>query len=402
MTDLYLVVDTGGSQTKIIFQQPGQRTRFLMMNPQVEPISPAALARYQERRGWMGAPAPIQQAWLRVDESVWVVGAFADQFDPIDRLRERKYENALYKILAAVGILHQQCGLAAKTKLKIFLGVLLPWDEFGDRKRFEAQLKAMLANFYFQDHKLSVKVEQFVCQPEGGGLAATALRQRGRDRFQSTNLAVLLFGHRNTSALIFKDGQLQTGSSPLNGFVNFLEAVAETFGSVDKAALTSAIAQAVKARHRKLEDRTALSMQLILFSWEEQPEIQALVQARLADLQQQELKDLVAAIEQAEEWYWQKIEKWLVQVLPRDWDEIIVSGGAARFLEIRLEDYLDELSPRSMPTGRRRDMLWNGGLDETLQQVFQFSRFSYDASADRLADAYGLFDYLVSLKGTTR
>ena len=106
MSDLFLTVDVGGSQTKVIYQTPGDESpRYLLMPPEVEEISEYKLSEYRERLGWLGNPAPSQQAWLEVDEQVFVVGAFAHEFDPSDRLRELKYENALYKVLAAIGVI---------------------------------------------------------------------------------------------------------------------------------------------------------------------------------------------------------------------------------------------------------------------------------------------------------
>lgn len=401
MADFYLVVDTGGSQTKIIFQLPGQnKPQFLLMDPRLEPISEEALQRYHEQRGWLGAPAPIQQAWIKVKDSLWAVGAFAAEFDPVDRLREKKYENALYKVLAAIGVLAMRAEFEGKRKFSIFLGVLLPWAEFGDRKRFEAQIQAMLSAFWFQSHKLSVKLERFVCQPEGGGLAATYLRQKGAEWFQSERLAVLVFGHRNTSMLAFEQGQLVKGSSPLYGFSLFLDAVAELFGSIDPGALTHAIAKGVEERRRELSDRMALALQIRTVSWQAVPEIEALVTARLPELKARELDDLCEAIYQAQAIYWEKIRKWLDGELPRQCDLVIVSGGAARFVEVELEIYLAQAAGVTHAmAGRFRDMLWDGGLGETLRPLFQLTTGEEQVLLSRLADAYGLFDYLVSLAG---
>ena len=53
----------------------------------------------------MSNPSPIRQAYLKVNQQTFVVGYFASKFDPEDRLQEIKYENALYKTLAAVGVI---------------------------------------------------------------------------------------------------------------------------------------------------------------------------------------------------------------------------------------------------------------------------------------------------------
>ncbi|MEL6456401.1 MAG: ParM/StbA family protein, partial [Cyanobacteria bacterium J06623_5] len=218
MADLFLVVDTGGSQTKIIYQSSDDDApEFLLMPPEVECISQQQFDRYQERIGWLGSPSPLQQAWFTVNEQLWVVGAFASEFDPEDRLHEKKYENALYKVMAAVGVIAQKLQIS-KRSLSIHLAMLLPWQEFNDRQAFETQLTSLLGEFVFRGQKLKVKMKTFLCRPEGGGLAATRMRQKGREWFQEQRLVVLLFGHRNTSALYFEQGQFKQGDSPLYGF----------------------------------------------------------------------------------------------------------------------------------------------------------------------------------------
>ena len=140
MTSLSLVVDTGGSQTKIIFQTPEMDSpEYMLMPPEVEQISQKQFDRYKERIGWLGSPSAQQQAWFTVGEQLWVVGAFAGEFDPEDRLLEKKYENALYKVLAAVGVIAQKLQISRR-KLSVHLALLLPWQEFNDRKAFEEQL----------------------------------------------------------------------------------------------------------------------------------------------------------------------------------------------------------------------------------------------------------------------
>lgn len=52
MSDIYLSVDVGGSQTKIIYQIPAaQEPRFLVMPPAVEEIPKAKLDNYMSRLG---------------------------------------------------------------------------------------------------------------------------------------------------------------------------------------------------------------------------------------------------------------------------------------------------------------------------------------------------------------
>jgi len=65
MTDIYLAVDTGGSQTKVVYQVRGTAERkYLVMSPEIEQISQVKLQEYMARQGWIGSPAPEQQVWI--------------------------------------------------------------------------------------------------------------------------------------------------------------------------------------------------------------------------------------------------------------------------------------------------------------------------------------------------
>lgn len=84
------------------------------MPPEVEQIKEDNLKRYLEKESSMSSPSAIRQAYLEVKERTFVVGYFASKFDPEDRLQEIKYENALYKTLAAVGVIAEQSQLNPK------------------------------------------------------------------------------------------------------------------------------------------------------------------------------------------------------------------------------------------------------------------------------------------------
>lgn len=403
MADLFLVVDTGGSQTKIIYQTSDTDSpQFLLMPPEVECISQQQFDRYQERIGWLGSPSPQQQAWFSIDDQLWVVGAFAAEFDPEDRLHEKKYENALYKVLAAVGVLAQKLKLAGR-KLRLHLAMLLPWQEFNDRQVFEAQLNALLGQFVFRQQKLKVTMKTFLCRPEGGGLAATRMRQKGRDWFQEQRLLVLLFGHRNTSALYFEQGQFKHGDSPLYGFSQMIDLLGDRYSVLDRQALLLALVKAMQKERQELERNNKMlkpywgeGNALRYPAWGCARAIMALVSVRDDTLRDAELMALGEAIEEALDEYWEKLAAWLGRVVPDDLDEVIVSGGAALMLEPKLVKYF---SARNHERPFDGDLVWDADLKDTMAKTFHW-RFSDDAhSVARFADAYGLFDQMLDSVG---
>ncbi|MEO0971315.1 MAG: hypothetical protein AAFX80_24125, partial [Cyanobacteria bacterium J06639_18] len=144
MESILLSIDIGSSQTKIIYQlQKKKVIGFLVMPPEVEEISQSRLDNFFERRGWIGNPSLEQQLVISCGERLVVLGEFASSFDPISRLKELKYENALWKVLGAIGlIVHKsETKIRRSKQVKLKLAVLLPWNEYNDRHRFREQLE---------------------------------------------------------------------------------------------------------------------------------------------------------------------------------------------------------------------------------------------------------------------
>ena len=439
MSDLYLCLDPGGSQTKIIYQLQGAPSpNFLLMSPEVERISESKLNDYMSTIGWIGSPTPASQAWLKVNNNVFVVGAFANKFDPDDRLAELKYENALYKVLAAVGVIVKSAGLSTRKKLSLQLAILLPWNEYSDRKRFKSHIENLLQSFSFQDLSLKVKLDKFVCRPEGGGLAAIRILQKGIGWLQEKRLGVLMLGHRNTTALYFSSGELLSGDSPLIGFSQFLDSVIQRTSGLDRYSLATALFGGLRRLisfdlGRTREEKKQVYQSLTNSSkrpflayrihptWSKVTEIQSLASAKDTQLRLSEIDDISAAIKLATEEYSEKLQKWLRKSFPDDLDEVIISGGAVRFLEPFLSEYFNCcLSLGSLPLYSRDDVkkfyenyyardnrkhftpiVWGAGVHEHLEKVFELNgtRGKEKSLIFLLMDAYGLFDYLIGLNG---
>jgi hypothetical protein len=409
MATLFLAVDCGGSQTKIIYQLSGEEAPgYLLMSPLVEEIKPEKIVTYLDRRSSLGSPAPDQEAYLKWQERVFVVGDLAKEFDPEDRTSEQKYENALYKVAAAVGLIVSKLKLKlGKKKLEICLGVLIPWNEYNDRGIFETRLKTLLAAFEFRDQAISCQINNILVRPEGGGIAATYIRQNSNDWLHEHKIAVLMFGHRNVTSLYFDRGKL-TGDSPLLGFTNFLDSVIER-KSLDPELLSNAIidtiSQAYNDTHKSTESYNHYP------DWIEYPPIIGLAQAKDDELKQAECELIDEAITVACQEYWEKIEKWLNRTIPNDIEIVILNGGAGRFLEPDLERYfnachggnkdsyywkrnntyvaIDKNKP--MP-----EIIWGYKIINLVREKFNIN-IKKDAQnlANRLADCYGLFDYLI-------
>ncbi len=420
MSDIYICVDCGGSDTKIVFKTKAMpKPEYLMMPPQVEQISAEKLNSYFELQGWIGNPAPEQQAWLEVGGKAFVVGAFASKFDPTDRIGELKYENALYKVLAAIGVIVQKHSMSVKKPLKIELAILLPWNEYSDRQRFQKQISKFLANYSFRGKSILATLSGFLCRPEGGGLVASRVREQGTIWLQERRLGALMFGHRNTTALYFDHGELKSGDSPLIGFSMMLDRVVDMTSGLTRDSLATAIFKGIReARdeiYRVEQHGYSANARTYHPSWSNLNAIKALASAKDLGLREQEVVDIVKAIKIATVEYGEKITKWLKKVFPEQLDEVIISGGAAKFLEPELEDYFNcEPETTQERYGNKRvraegyrvrdynqgftPIVWSAGIGDMVQKTFDLGGREDEEKAMkfRLVDAYGLYDYMVA------
>ena len=417
MTDIYLSVDVGGSQTKIIYQLDDQtKPSYLLLPPAIEEITKDKLNSYMERLGWIGSPSPDQQLWVEWNDRVVVLGEFAANFDALDRIRELKYENALWKVLAAIGLIVElnNVKVTAKKQIYLELALLLPWNEYSDRRRFEEQLRVMLADFRVRKLSLKVNLERFLCRPEGGGLAALRIKQQGVDWLRNQQLVVLMFGHRNTTALYFDRGQLKLGDSPLLGFANMLDIVLDMTSGLERERLANAV---FDARYTIINN---VYNQNCNYStrpdWISFDQIQALASAKDPSLREKEISNIADAITVATAQYWDKLKRWMDKILPRPLNEVIIGGGAAYHVEVELEAYFNcawELEKKyiydPVRTGKYipKDydlpmipMVWGSGFIKQVQQTFNLNSeqtHRYCTSA-RLVDCFGLFDYLLGME----
>lgn len=428
MTDMYLCIDPGASQTKIVYQLAHESLpRFMLMPPDVEAVSKNTLNAYMELKGWVGRPSPSQQVWLQVGDEFFVVGEFASEFDPEDRLQELKYENALYKVLAAIAIIREKHTLNDKRKLSVKLAILLPANEYSDRQRVEDQLNLLLNEYKCKNIAIKVKLESFICRPEGSGLTLIAIDSKGLDWLQENKLGVLMFGHRNISAMYFKNGQLKTVESPLTGFSVFLDQIVNMKSGLERNQLASAIFDSLDTAKNTIfayyHDRELKPGQINCTkhpSWYDFPAIQNLTQAKNPSLRQQELDSIVTAIEIVTIQYWSMVEKWLNRFFTESLDAVIVSGGAARFLQPEIETYFncepvhncdsfnsfgqdDDFFFRENRTCDYKALdnncdytpiIWGAGIQTKIDDLFDLGD-NRESLNYRLVDAYGLFAYLL-------
>ena len=143
--------------------------------------------------------------------------------------------------------------------------------------------------------------------------------------------------------------------------------------------------------------------------------ISKLVNAKEQNLRAQEIADVSNAIALAGAEYWLKVSKYLERNFPEDLDEIIVSGGASRFLESYLEKHYncklkiarvdnEDLKYRTReyepldPNKHFVPIVWGAGSVEEITNILdlQGEKEAQESLSYRLVDVFGVFDLLLS------
>ncbi len=379
-----LVVDCGGSMTKIIYRlwKSSQEiiTGYEWMSPEIENVTSEQLEEFFETLGWIGTADPKKQAYLKIGESHCVVGEFAQKFHAEDRIFELKYENALYKVLAAIGLILQRNGVnKLKKPLSAWLGVLLPWDEYSDRARFVKKLVSWLGGYQFRGQSIKVKASEktVVVRPEGGGIYSSLIVDRSGEFFQGKRVGIGQFGHRNITGFYIEDGQIIEGQSPKLGMTVFLDEVVKNTSGLDRQTLLKAInAALVEARiNRCTTNCIKLEIQRTIWvnnpsgrhvhyilgktntpQWWKLAAIKSLATARDEALREEEVKHISIAITVALKEYRRQVRKWLEKTFPKNLDCFIFSGGAVTLLLPEIEEYCNSYRRISTSTYYEREI----------------------------------------------
>ncbi|MTJ14998.1 ParM/StbA family protein [Anabaena sp. UHCC 0187] len=371
MSNLIVSFDPGASLTKIVYELATEGKPCLMtMEPEMLKLPQSSIDAYMSSRKGLESSKPVDEAWVSCavdgDTQCTVVGFLARQFSASARLDKLKYETSIDKALAVIGAIAQHNKLPNRFSLS--LTSLLPYGEYQNRQAFEEQLRVALKDFKFRGQRLRVKLERFECLPEGAGLAMIRQRQNGKEWFNAQTIAVLMFGHRNTSLLLFERGKMTAGYTNGLGFHQMVKRVIERTSGQDATTLTAAIYAAGS-------DITA-----------DNQAIRALVKSRDAKNIDYELQMIVNAIATAKSEYWSRLYDWLESTLPAV-NEVILSGGAALYLEQELQNCFEEITT-----------YWGNDLQQQVQAALKNAKNDdhhtfreQETLSFRLIDAFGLF-----------
>lgn len=355
-------LDLGSSATKGVYWSGG-KFHWLWMLPQCNLMSSMQI---QRLRSDLEEAKPESSAFVQLGEKVYSVGALARAFSGDSGIVLPKKERAVYKVLAAIGVMALHEGVGEEFELD--LGVVLPLAEYWqDREKLVAAINEATASFGFRGRSLKVHLGTVQMRPEGVGLYIGRRIQLLKEDVDVTTkvITVLMFGHRNLSILTFDKGSPPTESNSSSqgpGFVEYLKQVAAecSFVAPDDPALLEAILSG--ADQMRVQGRS-------------------------------EVFPIKAAKALALEYYLQKVGDFLIQYLPSVNGELLISGGAAYQMREQLTKWFKDRSMLS-------SVIWSDALVKEFEYFLPGGTSTVDAI--RLADAFGLFKALTEAKAMNR
>lgn len=380
---LTLICDPGTSLIKVLYRvgRKGQ-LKHLTMDAQILKLD-GNLVTNLNKSNEFGKPE--DNAWLQTyDRSCYLVGRLAREYRASTSIKSLKYESIVPKILAIVG------AVAVKEKLskslQLDLAVLLPYGELSNSREMEKELRSEVGEFEFQGETYRVELQKYRFSPEGLGIASHLFKKKPRDSVQSQTLAILMFGYRNTSLLLFKDGTLSVDRSETTklGFYNFSDRIIKQTSGLSREDIQSAI---YTCSENFINHQTALGEERTVTTLA----VEELVKSRDKQRAEAEKKSLETAIANSRKEYWQLIEAWLGEVLPtqRHLNELIYTGGTSGFFRQELNDYLLGKYPNIEVSSTEK-------IEGELQLELNLSelgleKFKQQQLPLRFADAWGLF-----------
>jgi len=357
--NLTLVVDFGGSLTKIIYRDKSGLPKVLCMEPEVLLVPKEAIRHYEATK--LGTGTPANSAWVSLDEeSCYVVGYLAkSQFNGNPGLHSIKYERAFPKTLAAVWAVASTQGLTKKKKLRVALAVLLPPGEHKNADQLKELIIDGLAEFETPTGTINATLTEYDCKPEGGGVYLVHAKKQGKTVLATKTVAVVMVGYRNASILVANRGVVDQRETSALGFIKLVEQV--------------------KSRISTMDDSARLAKAIALSGWEVRTEpLTPLAVSSVAEVRLEETRNLAEVIMAARSQYLSSLTSWLRDTLPKDLDEVVLCGGTAYYLQEPLVEHF-----------RSVDISWDAAIE--LPEEFQIGSLGR-----RMSDAYGIYQYFTS------
>jgi hypothetical protein len=354
--NLILSVDPGSSLTKTIWQTSVVRQQLLLMEPDVV-IMPRSQLNYHQSQ-LVFHRLPEHNAWIQFQGKVYAVGLLAREQRAFSApLHDLKYEAAISKVMAAIGVIAVREGLPEH--FSVSLGFTLPYGEYEDRLLFQGVLERALIDFCFHEHHFSISLAGVTCIPEGGGHIMT-LSSNPDKGYSQMRLSSLMLGMRDASVVTFHLGKKGGVTAPL-GLNAMISQVIERSSQRDRDLLAKVI-------HQMREAVKPKGLKPVLLS-------------RESANQRLEAFHLAKIVKQIRKEYWQQLQDWMLAHIPSDSEVIVVGGGTAIYWQPELSDFL----PTHWPLA---EISWHAGQADVVAQTFGVNE--QDALVFRLTDVWAL------------
>ncbi|NEO52560.1 MAG: ParM/StbA family protein [Okeania sp. SIO3B5] len=367
-TSATICIDLGSSLTKVVWSLDcSEENNFLTMEPEIMQCNDQHLDIYRSRRINL-YNATKDDAWVKLEDNEYsfAIGFLASGLLAEANLKALKYESALYKIMAVLGVIAEQVKPQMKSLVPINLTTLLPRSEWNDQSKLKEQIQNAAKSFWFRGQRMRLRIRDCRCLPEGAGITLN----RYTSLTQSTaTIITLVFGHRNTSILIFQRGRLIEGDTTNLGFHRLIDRIVELTSGQSRKQLNKIVSQ--------LGDPIDT----------DNPLLSQLCMSQLAENQQREREEIIEAIRTAQQYYWELISQWLLAKAPRQINEVVIAGGAGKYLYNRLQERFC-----NVPT------YWGTDWQELIENSPQFQELDLHEEcrgilAFRLVDAYAAHYY---------
>lgn len=344
-----IVIDFGGSSTKIMFVGTDGTIRFIAIEPEIVPVLKQSILDYSA--GTLESEADIENSiWIEVDGQYWAVGKLAKtEFAAVVNLSESKYERALEKTLAAVWLVKEKLKIK-KDKFAIALAALLPPGEYQDKEKYERYLRAALENYTTPTGNLSVSLSMFDCKPEGSGIYLLHRQMQG-DALKSRVCAIVMLGYRNASILIANRGEVKTREAKTSalGFHKMIGMVQSKTAGLEEQKLIEAIVAAGDSM--RIKDLTVLA------------------RSKDSKYRADEVNEIVTAVRESRPQYFQMLVNWIDSKLPSDVEEIVFCGGTADYLATDLGKHYGHLELSCHADVAIPDEIDTGGFGNRIADV---------------------------------
>ena len=353
MEHLYAVVDYGSSALKVVYSRELNDTpKYFTMQPEIIEVSADAVKGY--RKNFSSDPA--RHAFVGTNDRYYAVGELAqDVFRSTLNLTEPKSNNAIGRTLAAITVAAQLAQINVSKKFRLFLSCLLPAGELVDRDILEDNLREAFKNFDTPMGGLQVNLKYFNCHPEGGGLAV--FYEEHCD-LADRQLGVIMMGHRNSSCFVVQNSIYRRLRSTDLGFATVVNDIQLATSAYKDKTITAGVATYLLSNG---QDKTPLVKMLMRNN---------------PTAREQELDNLLKAIDISKGKFWNSFVQWLAIQLPLD--EVVFGGGVAELFKIEMLDYLSGKLP-NLPNKNCPAIYLHGGLeypDNTLIPTDLQARFA--------------------------